>query len=271
MTDINIQNPDKSINTTPLLIESDILIGDICLTSYPCQHYVEIKGIPKGNMWATDIYKIYSSNNLQIPKHFAYVPTIKKTAPITDTKLALMTETKLVPLTDTKLVPLPDTKLVPLSDTKLDPLPDIKLVPDEDKKTDDDILLTKFGIKIGKTCYHTYPCQHNVTINGIKKGLMYANDISNFYSSNNLQIPEHFDYRDYLPKISDNIVEPISKLDTEKPLDATEIMPDSESLVNKSHVNIYKFSNNSFSWKTYLFLFISVLLLLLLIYYFYKY
>jgi hypothetical protein len=67
---------DKSIDNTSLLINSDIIIGNLCMESFPCQHYVNIKGDPKGIMFATKICKIYSSNNLPIPKHFAYASSI---------------------------------------------------------------------------------------------------------------------------------------------------------------------------------------------------
>lgn len=49
-------------------------VGEMCLESYPCQHYVIMKyddGSSKTILMnGIDIYKLYQSYNLDIPYHF---------------------------------------------------------------------------------------------------------------------------------------------------------------------------------------------------------
>lgn len=50
-------------------------------------------------------------------------------------------------------------------------------------------------LDIESMCYLTYPCIHNVTIlenKQVKKTLMRAMEIINYYKENDLPIPEHF-------------------------------------------------------------------------------
>jgi len=53
-------------------IKTPFTIGDICYTSYPCQHYVTIEG-KSTMMSATAICQLYNHNNIAIPDHFKYI------------------------------------------------------------------------------------------------------------------------------------------------------------------------------------------------------
>ena len=50
-------------------------ISDMCLESYPCQHWVEING--KRYLWgARKIFKYFNDNNMEVPEHFQYVANL---------------------------------------------------------------------------------------------------------------------------------------------------------------------------------------------------
>ena len=53
------------------LTSADIDTDNGCRETYPCQHIVKIRGqqLP-GFYLGTEIYQLYSTNNLQVPDHF---------------------------------------------------------------------------------------------------------------------------------------------------------------------------------------------------------
>lgn len=53
------------------LSSADIDISVLCLETYPCQHYVKIRGQQLPDYcFGSDIYQLYSTNNLPVPDHF---------------------------------------------------------------------------------------------------------------------------------------------------------------------------------------------------------
>lgn len=52
-------------------------------------------------------------------------------------------------------------------------------------------------IQVSETCYQSYPCQHDVVVDG-KRERLYGIDIYKLYESKNLPVPKHF--KEYNPK-----------------------------------------------------------------------
>lgn len=53
---------------------------------------------------------------------------------------------------------------------------------------------TKSVIKIDEGCIETYPCQHRVSIGGVSQGEWDAVEIYEWFLSNGLPVPNHFQY-----------------------------------------------------------------------------
>lgn len=50
-------------------MSKNITVDDVCMESYPCEHMVTIDGI-QNIMDGVSIYKLFKTNNLDIPEHF---------------------------------------------------------------------------------------------------------------------------------------------------------------------------------------------------------
>lgn len=52
-----------------MFAQDTVYVSSQCLQTYPCQHYVTFSGKEK-LMWGGEIYNLYNSLGLPVPKHF---------------------------------------------------------------------------------------------------------------------------------------------------------------------------------------------------------